>query len=378
MLTLNTDLRLQLEFDDLDGGVKNYYYSYQLCDYNWQPVNISPLEYIKGFIQNRIVTYRYSSYALTKYTHYQAILPERGSVPTKPGNYLLKVFLDGDTSKTVFTKQMVVLDVKSAVLGNVVQPAMAQYFTTHQRLRFSVVMNSNDAFSIAQQVRAVVVQNNRWDKAIKDIKPTFVRNKNLEFNMENTIMFPAGKEWRWLDLRSFRLQSDRVDSANYGKTSTDIYLKRDGDRSAQRYVYFPDLNGAYHITTYETINPLWQADYATVNFKFDPAGGRPLNNKKVYLVGGFTNFLKSPRWEMKFDEAQQAYTNAAFLKQGYYNYTYEAVDNDGNITEFEGNYWETENVYTILIYYKSFTDRWDQLIGVGKVVTRTDRPGIIF
>ena len=49
----------------------------------------------------------------------------------------------------------------------------------------------------------------------------------------------------------------------------------------------------------------------------------------------------------------------------YYNYTYIAVDknNPGQRRDLEGDYWETENSYTILMYYRSFTDRADQLIG---------------
>src|SRR4051812_31132536 len=61
MYNLNGGGQLELEFDDLDGGVKNYYYSYVLCDYNWQPVDLNPFDYMKGFTQNRISTYRYSS-----------------------------------------------------------------------------------------------------------------------------------------------------------------------------------------------------------------------------------------------------------------------------------------------------------------------------
>ena len=68
--TLNSADRFQLEFDDLEGNFKTYYYTYQLCDYNWVPVNLSPFDYIKGFTQNRLTTYRYSSIALTKSTHY--------------------------------------------------------------------------------------------------------------------------------------------------------------------------------------------------------------------------------------------------------------------------------------------------------------------
>ena len=101
---LNSTDRVELHFDDIETRVKSYYYTYQLCDYNWQPVNLSPFDFIKGFTQQRITNYRFSSIAYTRYIHYQAILPELNSLPTKSGNYLLKVFLDGDTSKLVFTR----------------------------------------------------------------------------------------------------------------------------------------------------------------------------------------------------------------------------------------------------------------------------------
>ncbi|WP_462220134.1 type IX secretion system plug protein, partial [Ferruginibacter sp.] len=87
---LNSGDQLELNFDDLDANVKSYYYTFQLCDYNWKPVDISPFMYIKGFTQQRIATNRYSSIAFTKYTHYQAIVPDRNTTITLSGNYLLK------------------------------------------------------------------------------------------------------------------------------------------------------------------------------------------------------------------------------------------------------------------------------------------------
>lgn len=378
--TLNSGDRIQLGFDDIEGGMKNYYYTYVLCDYNWKPVNLSPFDYIKGFTQNRIATYRYSSIAFTRYTHYQAVLPEQNCTPSKSGNYLLKVFLDGDTSKLVFTKQMLVLDIKAAVAGTVMQPFTPDLFSTHQRVKFTASLSGLNTFSAAQQVKAVIIQNNRWDIAQRDIPPTFVRGANLEYNTENIGIFPAGKEWRWLDLRSFRLQSDRVDHANYNKTSTDIFLKTDIDRTAQRYVYFPDYNGMYNIVTYESINPLWQGDYATVYFSLAAPGGLPYPDKDIYLAGAFTDFSLNERWKMTFNNDKKIYEANAFLKQGYYNYTYIAVDKNDpkSRVELEGNYWETENSYTILIYYKAFADRVDQLIGIGQINSRRDKPGFSF
>ena len=380
VLMLNGSSRIELEFDDMEGSYKNYYYTYVLCDYNWVPLNVNPFDYIKGFTQNRIGTYRYSSIAYTRYTHYQAILPETNSTPSKSGNYLLKVFLDGDTSKTVFTRRMYVVDNKAGISGGVVQPLNANYFKTHQKLRFTVSLKDLNSFSAAQQIKVVILQNNRWDNAEKDIIPTFTRGNTLEYNSENLGIFPGGKEWRWLDIRSFRLQSDRVDSARYDKSSTDIFVKTDVDRRAQRYVYFADLNGTYQIVTYESINPFWQGDYATVHFSYSSPDGKPYDGYDLYMIGGFTDYRYTNEWKLNFDEAKQKYELNTFLKQGYYNYAYELVNktNPADRISLEGNYFETENIYTVLVYYKSFTDRADQLIGMARFNSRTDSPGLSF
>lgn len=378
--TINGNNQLELHFDDLDGGYKNYYYTYVLCDYNWKPCNLSPFDFMKGFNQNRINTYRYSNLAYTKYTHYQAKLPDQNSSPIRSGNYLLKVYLDGDTSKAIFTKQMLVVEPKAVVSAFVVQPFAAQLFKTHQRVRFTANIKDLNTFSAGQQVKAVVLQNNRWDLAQRDITPAFVRGNVLDFNMENTAVFPGGKEWRWLDIRSFRLFSDRVENGIYNQDKREFYLKKDGSRSEQRYAYFPDYNGMYNIVTYESINPLFQADYANVHFYYAPSDVLSLYKKKLYLQGQFTGYSINDRWEMTYNAESGLYEGEALLKQGYYNYTYTTVGEKGidYENELEGNYWETENSYTVLIYYKSFTDRNDRLIGIASINSRTDKPGFSF
>lgn len=371
--------RMELHFDDLDANLKSYYYTYVWCDYNWNPVQLSPFDYIKGFTNNRISTYRYSSIALTRYTHYQAILPEQNSIPTKSGNYILKVYLNGDTSKLVFTKRLLVVEKAAGISAQVIQPFTPDLFKTHQKVKFNANLIDVNSFSAAQQVKAVILQNNRWDQAQKNIAPTFVRGASLEFNSENTGIFPGGKEWRWLDLRSLRLLSDRVRDGEFLKDSTILFLKTDIDRRPERYVYFPDYNGMYQITTYETINPLWQGDYALVNFSLAMPNGA-LPNEDIYLTGAFTGYDKSEKWKMKFNEETNLYETTAFLKQGYYNYSYTAVSKSDikKETSLEGNYWETENSYTILLYYKAFTDRNDRLIGISQINSRTDKPGFSF
>lgn len=372
--------RMELHFDDIDNRMKSYYYTYQLCDYNWQPVNLSSFDYIKGFTQQRITNYRFSSIAYTRYVHYQAVLPEANSLPIRSGNYLVKVFLDGDTSKTVFSRALLVLDPKASVSTQITQPFTPQFFKTHQRIKFTVNIDALNGFNASQQIKVLVLQNYRWDNAMGNVLPTFIRGNSLEYNSENNFVFPGGKEWRWLDLRSLSLLSERVLSADNKKNSVDIYVKPDIDRNAQKYIYYQDLNGLYMVTTYESINPYWQGDYATVHFNFVTPSLTAYADKDLYLTGDLTNYQLTEANKMTFNTEKGYYEGNQFLKQGYYNYSYTLVDknNPAQKTDLEGNYWETENNYTILVYYKSFTDQTDQLIGVSKISTRTDRPGFSF
>ncbi|MEO5890884.1 MAG: DUF5103 domain-containing protein [Ferruginibacter sp.] len=377
---INSSDRLELNFDDLDANVKNYYYTYQLCDFDWKPVQLSPFDYIKGFTQTRISNYRYSSIAFTRYTHYQLILPEANSLPTKSGNYLLKVFLDGDTSKLAFTRAMLVLDLKSSVAAQFIQPFTPQYYKSHQRIKFTVNLEGLNTFSASQQLKVLVLQNNRWDNAQGSVPPTFIRGNALEYNREDNFVFPGGKEWRWLDLRSFRLQSERVERAEYLKDATKIFVKPDIDLTSQRYIYYQDLNGLYQVTTYESINPYWQGDFATVQFSFATPTRQPYAGKDLYLFGQLTDYKLNDASRMNFNTEKGMYEGTQFLKQGYYSYGYMLVDQADPLKriEMEGNYWETENNYTILVYYKGFSDQYDQLIGIGKLDTRSDRAGINF
>ena len=104
IIALNSADQLELHFDDMDADVKNYYYTFQLCNADWSPANLPGYEFIRGFQTTRITNYRNSSIAFTRYTHYQANFPERNMIPTRSGNYLLKVFLNSDTSALYFTK----------------------------------------------------------------------------------------------------------------------------------------------------------------------------------------------------------------------------------------------------------------------------------
>jgi len=373
---------LELHFDDLDANVKYYSYTYQLCNADWTPAMLSQFDFIRGFSQQRLTTYRLSSVAYTRYTHYQATLPEQNCVPIRSGNYILKVFLNGDTTKLIFTKRMMVVKEASAISAQIQQPFNGQIFRTHQKLQFKVALNEQlNVVNQFQQIHVVIMQNNRWDNAVTNIRPSFFSRNTLEYNTENDAVFPAGKEWRWLDIRSFRFQSDRIQSAKYSTAATDIIVKPDADRSPQRFNFFRDNNGMFTIETTENVNPMWQTDYATVHFSFVPANKSTFPDKDVFMVGQLTGYNLDDSAKMIYNTATGAYERSLFLKQGYYDYCYATIDHNDKkrIPSFEfteGNYWETENNYTILVYYRQLAGRADELVGIATVNSLTGRQGL--
>lgn len=380
LINLKGNDQLELHFDDLDADVKNYYYSWQLCNYDWTPVNIMSMEYLSGFSQNRITDYRFSSVALTRYTHYKLLLPQKNSYPTRSGNYILRVYLNGDTSQIAFTKRVLVLNSMATVSGSINQPTTPQYFNQYQKVVFNVNLGGINNFNAQQQMKVVLLQNFRWDIAMMNLPPTFIRGNSVEFNSESIGVFPGGKEWRWLDLRDFHLQSDRVATADYNKNSTDIFLRTDQSWAAQPYIFYPDLNGLSTIEAVRGINPFYEGDYATVNFSFLPPDTRLLSNKDVYLYGQLTNYEFSDSLKMRYNAEKGVYETHLLLKQGYYDYTYltRELSNPENKATLDGNFYETENVYTVLVYYRPFGARADELIAVSMINSRSDRQGFGF
>jgi len=380
VIQLNSKDRLELRFDDLDADVKNYYYTFQLCDADWTPAQISEFDFIRGFSQGRINNYRNSSIALTSYTHYHLVFPEPNCMPIRSGNYLLKVFLDGDTSKLAFTRRFLVAENSVNITAQILQPFNPEVTRTHQKLQFTINTRALDVSDPSRQIKVIILQNNRWDNAIQNIRPSFYSANTLQYNSDDDYNFPAGKEWRWLDLQSFRYQTDRVQHADYFKNATAIFVAPDADRTQQPYFYYKDYNGLYYIQTTDINNAFWQMDYATVHFSFKPPGNMPFEDKDVYLLGRLTDYALNDSTRMVFNPSRGVYESSLFLKQGYYNYCYVTVNKSDPAKsvsfEFtEGNNIETENDYSILVYYRQLSGRADQLVGIAKLNSLNGRPG---
>jgi Domain of unknown function (DUF5103) len=370
IISLRGDDKLELHFDDMDGGVKYYYYTLELRNADWSIAQLGYFDYVKGFTQERISTYRLSSAVYTRYTHYQVMLPDRNLMPVKSGNYVLKVFLNGDTSQLAFTRRLLVVDNRLGVSAQIRQPFAQQYFRTYHRLLVQVSTKGIDVRYPQQQVKLNILQNYRWDNEIRNIQPTYIRPEMLEFVNEQEMVFPGMREWRWLNIRSFRLLGDRIASQQNTDSSYSLFVKEEKTMVGSPYYFYRDYNGRFMNETIERVNPFWEAEYANVHFSFEPPGKIPFHNMDLFVFGEITNYGKSPGARMIFNQEKGKYETDLFLKQGYYDYVYAL--NDRKSQEFttdktEGNLWETEDTYLVLVYYRQLGGRYDELLGISRV-----------
>jgi len=208
-IRLNSNERLVLQFDDLDADFKNLYYTIIHCDAQWQPTQIQKFEYIRGFHEDIIRDYSRSVNTLTPYTQYYLVFPNDNMAPIISGNYILKVYLDGDPDRVVFTRRFVVFEELVGVTGTVRPATLVRYRDTHQQLTFVVNTFNYLVSNPVQDLRVVISQNGRWDNAITGIAPRLIQGNRLTFEHDENLLFEAGNEFRRFDTRSLRFRSER-------------------------------------------------------------------------------------------------------------------------------------------------------------------------
>jgi hypothetical protein len=362
VINLKSSDVLLLAFDDLKGGTRYINYTIQHCDADWNPSQLSPTEYLQSFTDDRITDYRYSSNTIQKYTHYELTFPNQSIIPKLSGNYLLKVYLDGDVNKMVLTRRFYVLDSKVSVGATIQASNNNALRQSNQKINFSVNYGGLLVQNPNTDIRALVLQNGRTDKAQMNTQPANLRGNQLIYNDVNTNDFEGGNEFRHFDLRSLKLNSDRVGRI-FKDTANTVVLLGDPSRNQPVYSFQYDNNGNFYILNQDGQNPKVDADY--VHIYFSLAGNKSDSEGAAYIVGRFNDFQLSDQNKMQFDRGRARFFTDLYLKQGVYDYEYIWVPRNKTPDEiaFEGSYYETENDYQILVYFRPPGARYEQLVG---------------
>ena len=355
----------EFQFDDLFGNEADYYYEITHCDYNWIPTDIPKNEYLSGFDSQKIQEYVNSFNTLQIFSHYRLSLPNNYSKILLSGNYVLTI-LNSD-KEIVLKRYFILYENMVSVPLKIRRPRTVKNIYSKHNLNFEI--NGGDQIQFqnpTQNLKVVLLQNGNFNTAIKNIVPQYNIGNVFVYKYDQETQFWAGNEFLNFDSKDIKNANNYVSFVNSDNDIYNTHLYLNNSKSSFPYSNYSDLNGNFSIRKLDGENNTIEADYSWVYFSLSAPLANP--NSSIYIVGMFNNYSTTPEYKMDFNTEKGLYEKAILIKQGFTNYQYVTVNSKGFIDSenaIDGNFYQTENDYTVLVYYKGNTDRYVRAIGKG-------------
>ena len=356
----------ELQFDDLFGNEANYYFDITHCDYNWKPTDIPKTDFIRGFDNQRITNYINSFNTLQVYSHFKLSFPNQFTSELRlSGNYIVKIL--NEDKEVVFSRKFILYEEHSTVAAQVKRSRNLSNIDFMQNLEFTILSNDIAFQTPLQNVKVLILQNGDFKTAIKNIPPQYTIGNQLVYKYGQETLFWGGNEFLYFENKDIRAANNNVGKVGSNNDIYNSYLYTNAARGNQIYTNYDDINGNFVVKNINASNNEIEADYAWVYFTLSAPAFRS-NSKDVYITGMFNNYSLSPEYKMDYNQDKGVYEQAIMIKQGFTNFQYKIADKNGVIdyeNAIDGNFYQTENDYTILVYYKQSSDRYTRVIGKG-------------
>ncbi len=366
----NTDETITVEFDDLSESIEQLEYTVIHCNYSWQRTNINFMEYADGFEFNPLYEYQYSSGTMVQYRHYALSIPNSNLKLKLSGNYILQVVKQSNRQEIVLQQQFRVYEPKVKIDALVRQPVATSIQRTHQQVELTVNAAQLGKIDPDTDIVVLIDQNNQPYNKLIIKKPQYIDGDRLQYYTPTWPVFEGGNEFRQLNIKSFHYQTAEVQGIRLFDGVYHTMLTPDTRVKSYRYTDSRDINGKYIIKCDDVTDSPTEADYTWVYFT--------LNNDlqfdgDIYLFGELTGWQLNPKFRMNFNPQSGNYEAKLFLKQGFYNYKYVFVSTGTATPDYnriESTFYDTENGYTIYVYFKPYGARYWQLVGLQGVNSR--------
>ena len=361
VISLSDSKSLILLFDDLAYDPELYSAKLVHCDADWKKSGLKDNDFSLGFNEYTIQEYDYSVNTRIPYIHYSFVLPK----VTKSGNYILKVYKNRNENDLILSKRFMVFETGASVGASVVPPVQTEDRGSLQQINAIINYSGIEVVDPGSQIKVMIRQNQRWDNAKFLSKPTFLNqsSKLIRYeSLEGENSFRAGNEFRFIDLRFIRATGVNVASIKVDETLVSAEALLDNPRSKGAYSQYLDLNGQYVVLTNDRPggNPEVESEYVYTTFYLKSDAG-----KNIKLLGALSGWGKIPESKLVFDSRTNLYTTSLLLKQGWYDYQFANELSPGvfDTEPFEGSFFQTENEYEVLVYFRGLGSRYDQLVG---------------
>ena len=366
VIRLNSGQRIHIEFDDLTHQYNRYAYKVIHCEADWtESEELFESDYIEGFADGNTIDEMEESLNTNQlYTHYSLTLPNEHCRLKMSGNYKVEVYDDNDDSEPMLTACFMVVEPVMTVRMEVTPNTDIDVNKSHQQVSMEVAYNGMQVLQPERQIHSVVLQNGRWDNARLNAKPQYTMADGLRWDHNRDLIFDAGNEYRKFEVLDTDHPTLGIDRIRWDGKQFHAFVFADEPRP--NYLYDEDANGAFYIRNSDNIENNRISDYVQVHFQLmcpQPVSG------DVYVNGVWTNDRFLEQYRMEYDYGSSSYQLTLPLKMGYYSYQYVMLDADGfaQVMPTEGSFFQTENEYYALVYYRQQGGRTDRLVGYQKV-----------
>lgn len=365
--------RLEVSFDDLTHEYVRYTYRIEHCNPDGTLTDgLFASDYVSAMADEEVIEdYANSVNTSVLYTHYKFSLPNAHVRPLLSGNYLLTVSTEDEegVQKPVVKVYFGVVDSKIGIQTACTTNTDVDWNKSHQQVEMRLDCSSLVLRDAADEVCTIVMQNRRYDNAVFHLQPTAQNGGILIWEHAPQLIFDAGNEYRKFEMLSTRYPGMHGESMRWFDPYYHYELMSDVPR--KNYLYDEDQDGLRIVRCENSADPDTEADYAYVHFNLTSL---PYEGRKYYVNGRWADTGLSPQYEMSYNEQTGAYETVQLLKMGYYNYLYLSRERGGSAqgrtAAAEGDFFQTENEYAVLAYYKPSGSRYWQLVGTATPVFR--------
>lgn len=359
VLSLEDMKPLQISFDEMSHDVHFYTYAVEMLH-----SDLLSGEYLHGFTTQDIVNYEHSMNTSREYTHYWFEFPNEDMQITKSGLYRLTIYEDGNPDNKVAEVDFCVVEPLVKIEGKVRANTDIELNGRYQQVDFDVNTAALDLRN-PQEVRVVVTQNNRLDNAVELTQPTYLETSRLRYINNKALIFEGGNEYHHFDAFSCFYAGTGIDRVVY--ELGDYHALLFANEPAQgEYIHEFDSDGRFVVNAERTNDDDTEAEYMWVHWTL--AVDKPWLDGSVYVGGELFGNELGLKNRMQYDAERKCYWLTALVKQGGYDFQYwfsgKGTQNKTTTQRTDGSYWQTENEYTIYVFWRPFGARYDRLVGV--------------
>lgn len=379
---------LDISFDCLSHDTRRYTYTVLHLNSDYTRSGLSSIEYLDGFTTQDISDYQLSVNTQQEYTHYSFFFPNEDMRLKVSGNYALLIYEDGRPEDIV---AQVCFQVTEDIVGISTRVRSNTDIELNGRYQQADIDIATGRLKVTSpnEITVAVQQNGRYDNMVRTNRPTFVESNRLRFINQKELIFEGGNEYRHFDIYSVYYAGYNVDRVRYDEGEYYALLDIDANRglggleggvpthreTGVPYLFENDADGQFIVNAERTDDSDTEAEYMRVYWTLPMP--EPFLDGSIYIGGDIFQNRTDHTNRMNYDADQRCYFFSALVKQGGYDYQYWFVGNSprsqnrepgtpkkATLLRAEGSHWETENLYTISVYYRPIGGRYDRLVGI--------------